>query len=29
LMITTEAMIADMPEKKKDVPAMPHDHEDY
>jgi chaperonin GroEL len=29
LMITTEAMIADMPEKKKDSPAMPHDHEDY
>ncbi|HEY7316666.1 MAG TPA: chaperonin GroEL [Candidatus Binatia bacterium] len=29
LMITTEAMIADKPEKKKDVPAMPHDHEDY
>jgi chaperonin GroEL len=29
LMITTEAMIADMPEKKKDMPAMPHDHEDY
>jgi chaperonin GroEL len=29
LMITTEAMIADKPEKKKDTPAMPHDHEDY
>ncbi len=29
LMITTEAMIADKPEKKKDVPAMPHDHDDY
>jgi len=29
LLITTEAMIADKPEKKKDVPAMPHDHEDY
>ena len=29
LMITTEAMIADKPEKKKDAPAMPHDHEDY
>jgi chaperonin GroEL len=29
LMITTEAMIADKPEKKKDMPAMPHDHEDY
>jgi chaperonin GroEL len=29
MMITTEAMIADKPEKKKDVPAMPHDHEDY
>ena len=29
LMITTEAMIADKPEKKKDMPAMPHDHDDY
>jgi chaperonin GroEL len=29
LLITTEAMIADKPEKKKDVPAMPHDHDDY
>ncbi len=29
LMITTEAMIADKPEKKKDAQAMPHDHEDY
>jgi chaperonin GroEL len=29
LMITTEAMIADKPEKKKDAPAMPHEHEDY
>jgi chaperonin GroEL len=29
LLITTEAMIADKPEKKKDIPAMPHDHEDY
>jgi chaperonin GroEL len=29
LMITTEAMIADKPEKKKDGPAMPHDHDDY
>jgi len=29
LMITTEAMIADKPEKKKEAPAMPHDHEDY
>jgi chaperonin GroEL len=29
MMITTEAMIAEKPEKKKDVPAMPHDHEDY
>ena len=27
LLITTEAMIADKPEKKKDTPAMPH--EDY
>jgi chaperonin GroEL len=29
LLITTEAMIADKPEKKKDAPAMSHDHEDY
>ena len=29
LLITTEAMIADKPEKKKDAPAMPHDHDDY
>ncbi|MDH3442452.1 MAG: chaperonin GroEL [Deltaproteobacteria bacterium] len=29
MMITTEAMIADKPEKKKDVPAMPHDHDDF
>jgi len=29
LLITTEAMIADKPEKKKDMPAMPHDHDDY
>ena len=29
MMITTEAMIADKPEKKKDAPAMPHDHDDY
>lgn len=29
LLITTEAMIAEKPEKKKDMPAMPHDHEDY
>jgi len=29
LMITTEAMIADKPEKKRDTPAMPHDHDDY
>jgi len=29
LMITTEAMIADKPEKRKDAPAMPHDHDDY
>jgi chaperonin GroEL len=29
LLITTEAMIADKPEKKKDTPAMPHDHDDY
>jgi len=29
LLITTEAMIADKPEKKKDTPAMPHEHEDY
>jgi len=29
MMITTEAMIADKPEKKKDASAMPHEHEDY
>jgi chaperonin GroEL len=29
LLITTEAMIADKPEKKKDAPAMPHDHDEY
>jgi chaperonin GroEL len=29
LLITTEAMIAEKPEKKKDTPAMPHDHDDY
>jgi chaperonin GroEL len=29
LLITTEAMIADKPEKKKETPAMPHDHDDY
>jgi chaperonin GroEL len=29
LLITTEAMIAEKPEKKKDMPAMPHEHEDY
>ena len=29
LLITTEAVIADKPEKKRDMPAMPHDHEDY
>jgi chaperonin GroEL len=29
LLLTTEAMIADKPEKKRDAPAMPHDHEDY
>jgi chaperonin GroEL len=29
LLITTEAMIADKPEKKKDAPAMAHDHDDY
>jgi len=29
LLLTTEAMIADKPEKKKDAPARPHDHEDY
>ncbi|HEY7166307.1 MAG TPA: chaperonin GroEL [Candidatus Binatia bacterium] len=29
LLLTTEAMIAEKPEKKKDMPAMPHDHEDY
>ena len=29
LMITTEAMIADKPERKKEAPAMPHGHDDY
>ena len=29
LLITTEAIIADKPEKKKETPAMPHDHDDY
>jgi chaperonin GroEL len=29
MLITTEAMIAEKPEKKKDMPAMPHDHEDF
>jgi len=29
MLLTTEAMIADKPEKKKDAPAMGHDHEDY
>jgi chaperonin GroEL len=29
LLITTEAMIADKPEKKKEASAMPHDHDDY
>jgi chaperonin GroEL len=29
LLITTEAMIAEKPEKKKDAPAMPHGHDDY
>ncbi len=29
LLITTEAMVADKPEKKKEAPAMPHDHDDY
>jgi chaperonin GroEL len=29
MMITTEAMIADKPEKKKEAQAMPHEHEDY
>ena len=29
LLITTEAMIADKPEKKKEAPPMPHDHDDY
>jgi len=29
LMITTEAMIADKPEKKREAQAMPHDHDDY
>jgi chaperonin GroEL len=29
LLITTEAMIAEKPEKKRDAPAMPHDHDDF
>jgi len=29
MMITTEAMIADKPEKKKEAQSMPHEHEDY
>jgi chaperonin GroEL len=29
LLITTEAMIADKPEKKKEAPAMPHEHDDF
>jgi len=30
LLLTTEAMIADKPEKKKDAPPMGgHDHEDF
>jgi chaperonin GroEL len=29
LLITTEAMIAEKPEKKKEAPAMPHDHDDF
>jgi chaperonin GroEL len=29
LMITTEAMIADKPEKKKEAPAMPHGHDEF
>jgi chaperonin GroEL len=29
LLITTEAMIAEKPEKKRDAPAMPHEHDDY
>ena len=29
LLITTEAMIADKPEKKKEAPSMPHDHDEY
>jgi chaperonin GroEL len=29
MMITTEAMIADKPEKKKEAPAMPHEHDDF
>jgi chaperonin GroEL len=29
LMITTEAMIADKPEKKKEASGMPHGHDDY
>jgi chaperonin GroEL len=29
LLITTEAMIAEKPEKKKEAAAMPHGHDDY
>ena len=29
MMITTEAMIAEKPEKKRDMPAMPHEHDDF
>jgi chaperonin GroEL len=29
MLITTEAMIAEKPEKKKEAPAMPHDHDDF
>src|SRR5512147_178752 len=29
LLLTTEAMVAEKPEKKKDAPAMPHDHDDF
>jgi chaperonin GroEL len=29
MLLTTEAMIADKPEKKRDAPAMGHDHEDF
>jgi chaperonin GroEL len=29
LLLTTEAMIADKPEKKKEAPAMPHEHDEF